>query len=106
MIAKPKPNGARNDMHLYINGKQVDWALSYTTTSQWNDLMNHWVGTLNAGDVKIGLKGNVGGVWGCGPTWGDIDVITWQANPTPKPTPAPPPAPTPKPPPAPTPAPT
>jgi len=65
----------RADLHLYVDGKIKDWSLSYTSSTQWEDVQLHWIGQLSKGKHTVSLRSNKANVFGCGTAWGDIDVL-------------------------------
>merc|ERR1712169_140587 len=65
----------RSDLKLLVDGGAKDTSLSYTSSTQWEDVQLHWVGKLNKGKHTVSLRGNKANMWGCGTAWGDIDVL-------------------------------
>jgi len=67
--------GGRADMYLRLNGKNVDWTLTYTPSKQWKDGQVYWVGSINKGSHTFSIVGSRTGVFGCGGAWGDLDIL-------------------------------
>jgi len=68
----------RADFYLYVDGIMVDQTLDYTPSQQWFDDNVHWAGTLAAGNHTVTVRGNQANAWGCGSTWGSIDIIIFE----------------------------
>jgi len=67
----------RSDMQLKLNNKFLDQSLEYTKDSQWNDVIVHWVGTVNKGANTFTLTTGNPDAFGCGQSWGDLDIVVW-----------------------------
>ena len=65
----------RTDAYLYVDGVQRDLSLSYSNSRQWEDVQLHWVGKLAKGQHTVSIRGDKANAWGCGASWGDIDVV-------------------------------
>merc|ERR1739848_798992 len=65
----------RADIHLRLNNKIVDYSLTYTKTTQWQDASVYWVGSINKGSHTFSVTGNRANAFGCGSNWGDLDII-------------------------------
>lgn len=71
---------SRADLHLMVDGKEMDRTLTYTSTTQWEDAHLHWAGVLSPGFHTISLRSvnpENPGVWGCKSSWGSIDTIVF-----------------------------
>jgi hypothetical protein len=64
----------RHDLLLYVDGDMVDQTLTYSYGTAWVDAHVGWTGTLTAGTHDIWVQGPSANMWGCGPSWGSIDV--------------------------------
>ena len=65
----------RSDAYLYVDGVKRDLTLSYSKSKQWEDVQMHWVGKLAKGAHTVSIRASTANAWGCGPSWGDIDVL-------------------------------
>merc|ERR1711934_325633 len=65
----------RADLHLRLNNKIIDYSLTYTKTTQWQDANVYWVGSINKGSHTFSITGNRANAFGCGSNWGDLDII-------------------------------
>jgi len=65
----------RSDAYLFVDGVRQDMTLSYSKSKQWEDVQLHWVGKLTKGDHTVSIRASTSHAWGCGPAWGDIDVL-------------------------------
>jgi hypothetical protein len=65
----------RADLHLRLNNKIIDYSLTYTKTTQWQDASVYWVGSINKGSHTFSITGNRANAFGCGSNWGDLDII-------------------------------
>merc|ERR1712230_192818 len=65
----------RADLYLRLNGKTMDYSLTYTPSRQWKDTQVYWVGSLKKGTHTFTITGSRPNAFGCGPTWGDFDLM-------------------------------
>jgi len=65
----------RADLHLRLNNKIIDYSLTYTPNTQWKDTQVYWVGSIKKGTQTFTVTGNRANAFGCGPTWGDLDIM-------------------------------
>merc|ERR1712032_928914 len=65
----------RADLHLRLNNKIIDYSLTYTKTTQWQDANVYWVGSIAKGSHTFSITGNRANAFGCGSNWGDLDII-------------------------------
>jgi len=65
----------RADLHLRLNNKIVDYSLTYTPSRQWKDTQVYWVGSINKGSHTFTVTGSRANAFGCGKTWGDLDIM-------------------------------
>ena len=65
----------RADLHLRLNNKIIDYSLTYTPSKQWKDTQVYWVGSIKKGTQTFTVTGNRANAFGCGPTWGDLDIL-------------------------------
>jgi hypothetical protein len=65
----------RADMHLRLNNGIIDRAISYTPSRQWKDNQVYWVGSIKKGTTTFTVTGNRANAFGCGATWGDLDIM-------------------------------
>merc|ERR1711981_484627 len=65
----------RADLHLRLNNKIIDYSLTYTKGTQWQDANVYWVGSINKGSHTFSITGNRANAFGCGSNWGDLDII-------------------------------
>jgi hypothetical protein len=91
-------SGGREDLKLFVDGSQVDQTLTYSSSAQWEDAVVQWVGAVDEGAHDVWLAGVGENVWGCGGSWGDLNILVLPAavpvtGVAPPPTPLPPPAP-------------
>merc|ERR1712010_387687 len=65
----------RADLHLRLNNKIIDYSLTYTKATQWQDANVYWVGSISKGSHTFSITGNRANAFGCGSNWGDLDII-------------------------------
>merc|ERR1712032_505672 len=65
----------RADLYLNVNNKRVDYSLTYTPSKQWKDTQVYWAGSLKKGTHTFTVSGSRANAFGCGPTWGDLDLL-------------------------------
>jgi len=65
----------RADLHLRLNNAIKDYSLTYTPSRQWKDTQVYWVGSIKKGTHTFTLTGSRSNAFGCGPTWGDLDLM-------------------------------
>merc|ERR1712032_1663116 len=65
----------RADLYLNVNNKRVDYSLTYTPSKQWKDTQVYWVGSIKKGTHTFTVSGSRANAFGCGPTWGDLDLL-------------------------------
>merc|ERR1719331_3718013 len=65
----------RADLYLYRGSTRLDLSLSYTSGKQWADVQLHHVGKLGKGKYTFSLRSNRANAFGCGTTWGDLDIL-------------------------------
>merc|ERR1719353_1663829 len=65
----------RADLYLNVNNKRVDYSLTYTPSKQWKDTQVYWVGSLKKGTHTFTVSGSRANAFGCGATWGDLDLL-------------------------------
>merc|ERR1711981_650859 len=65
----------RADLYLYRGNTRLDLSLSYTSAKQWADVQLHHVGRLGKGKYTFSLRSNKANAFGCGTTWGDLDIL-------------------------------
>merc|ERR1739848_116733 len=65
----------RADLYLYRGNARLDLSLSYTAGKQWADVQLHHVGRLGKGKYTFSLRSNRANAFGCGSTWGDLDIL-------------------------------
>merc|ERR1719174_2266158 len=65
----------RADLHLRLNNKIIDYSLTYTKGTQWQDASVYWVGSIAKGSHTFSITGNRANAFGCGSNWGDLDII-------------------------------
>merc|ERR1712196_253138 len=65
----------RADLHLRLNNKIVDYSLTYTPSRQWKDTQVYWVGSIKKGTQTFTVTGSRANAFGCGSTWGDLDIL-------------------------------
>merc|ERR1719182_1283532 len=65
----------RADLHLRLNNKIIDYSLTYTKTTQWQEANVYWVGSIAKGSHTFSITGNRANAFGCGSNWGDLDII-------------------------------
>merc|ERR1712032_542186 len=65
----------RADLYLNLNNKRVDYSLTYTPSRQWKDTQVYWVGSIKKGSHTFTVTGSRANAFGCGPTWGDLDLL-------------------------------
>merc|ERR1712010_177845 len=65
----------RADLYLYRGNARLDLSLSYTSGKQWADVQLHHVGRLGKGKYTFSLRSNRANAFGCGTTWGDLDIL-------------------------------
>merc|ERR1712032_1673413 len=65
----------RADLYLYRGNARLDLSLSYTAGKQWADVQLHHVGKLGKGKYTFSLRSNRANAFGCGTTWGDLDIL-------------------------------
>jgi len=65
----------RADLHLRLNNQIKDYSLTYTPSRQWKDTQVYWVGSIKKGSHTFTLTGSRSNAFGCGPTWGDLDLL-------------------------------
>merc|ERR1711920_988777 len=58
-----------------IRNSRLDLSLSYTAAKQWADVQLHHVGRLGKGKYTFSLRSNKANAFGCGTTWGDLDIL-------------------------------
>merc|ERR1712019_267374 len=59
-----------------ITGKSnLDYSLTYTNSKRWEDVKLHWTGRLNKGTHTFSIRSNRANAFGCGSSWGDIDIL-------------------------------
>eukprot|EP01051_Picozoa_sp_SAG22_P017248 SAG22_NODE_2615_length_2375_cov_10.619947_3_plen_285_part_01 len=91
-------SAGREDLYLFVDGRQVDQTLTFSSTAQWEDAVVQWIGSVDVGQHDVWLTGNRADVWGCGGTWGDLNILVLPrevpvTGVAPPPSPLPPPAP-------------
>merc|ERR1712072_632993 len=65
----------RADLHLRLNNQIKDYSLTYTPSRQWKDTQVYWVGSIKKGTHTFTVTGSRSNAFGCGPTWGDLDLL-------------------------------
>merc|ERR1712032_960653 len=65
----------RADLYLNLNNKRVDYSLTYTPSRQWKDTQVYWVGSIKKGSHTFTVTGSRANAFGCGSTWGDLDIM-------------------------------
>jgi hypothetical protein len=65
----------RADLYLYVNGIKRDYSLSFTKNKIWQDVKLHFVTKLKKGKHSFALRSNKANAFGCGGSWGDIDIL-------------------------------
>merc|ERR1711959_819673 len=65
----------RADLHLRLNNQIKDYSLTYTPSRQWKDGQVYWVGSIKKGTHTFTVTGSRSNAFGCGPTWGDLDLL-------------------------------
>jgi hypothetical protein len=70
----------RCDLYLYVNGTRVDQTLDYAdgTTSDWQDAVVGYMGTVGAGTHTVWYESTVCAGWGCGSDWGHLQVLIFE----------------------------
>ena len=64
-----------SDLRLAVDSKEVDRALTYTSQGQWEDAAVFWAGVMTRGEHNVKIFSPNANMWGCGPTFGDLDVL-------------------------------
>ncbi len=70
----------RADLWLQVDGTTEDQTLTYTPAAdgnQWADANVQWSGSLAQGVHTIRLRGSVANAFGCGGTWGSMDIVVY-----------------------------
>merc|ERR1719291_1474571 len=65
----------RADLYLYRGNARLDLSLSYTAGKMWADVQLHHVGRLGKGKYTFSIRSNRANAFGCGSTWGDLDIL-------------------------------
>jgi len=65
----------RADLQLYINGARKDQTMTYTRHKTWDDASVSFSGMMKNGTHSIWMQSPIKDTWGCGPDWGDLDVV-------------------------------
>ena len=69
----------RADLHLFVDSKRVQVAITYTRTRHWRDAGVFWTGTIAPGTHTAWLTSPSANAWGCGSLWGDVDIVVLPA---------------------------
>lgn len=69
----------RHDLYLYVDGGNVcQWITNTGATSDWQSGFVQWTGTLSAGNHTVWAVGADANIWGCGPSWGRMDIMIFE----------------------------
>ena len=63
-------------MYLVEDGVVKDWALSYSSSLQWEDMAVYHLGTVAPGSHTYSITAD-SAVFGCGPPWGAMEVLVF-----------------------------
>merc|ERR1719331_3024133 len=65
----------RADLYLNLNNKRVDYSLTYTPSKQWKDTPSVLCRLTQKGTHTFTVTGSRANAFGCGSTWGDLDLL-------------------------------
>merc|ERR1712048_803337 len=66
----------RADAYLkYQRKTNLDTSLTYTNNRRWEDVKLHWTGRLGKGTHTFSIRSNRANAFGCGTSWGDLDIL-------------------------------
>ncbi len=69
----------RADLQLYVDGGFLMQAITNTGTSaDWVGGHVQWTGVLAAGAHTVSMRSPQANVWGCGSSWGSMDVLIFE----------------------------
>jgi len=66
----------RADAYLKYQRKHtLDTSLTYTNNKRWEDVKLHFTGKFGKGTHTFSIRSNRANAFGCGTSWGDIDIL-------------------------------
>ena len=68
----------RSDIYLQVDGATKRYALTYTSSAQWEQADITWAGALSSGSHTIEVKSTRTGDWGCTAPWGSLNVAKFE----------------------------